>query len=131
MILRYLFCVSVFLTGCASVIGDSTQPITVIAVCAGSAAPVAADCVLQNSSDYKKITSPGTVSITRSHSDLSVTCTRAGDVKSTVILESKSDEKVLGNLVAGGIIGIIVDAGTGAAFNYPSRTTVLLNCHAE
>lgn len=126
---RHLLIFIVFLlTGCASITGDQTQAITVLAVCAGSAAPVKAECVLENNSDRKIITSPGTVAIARSFSDLIIQCNYANSKVGRVILSSKTDEKILGNLVAGGIIGAAIDVGTGAASNYPSRVTVLMNC---
>ena len=127
----YLFLISLFLAGCASVVGDLTQPITVFAVCAGSAAPVEAGCVLENDKARKSITSPGTVAIARSNSDLTIQCTLGKSKSGRVVLSSTGDEKILGNLVAGGILGVVVDVGTGAAFNYPSRVTVLLDCSSN
>jgi len=119
----------VSLSGCASITGDQTQPITVFAVCAGSAAPVEAECVLENDKARKIITSPGTVAISRSFADLSIQCKYGNSKRGRAVLSSKSDEKILGNIVAGGVIGAVVDVGTGAAFNYPSRVTVLMECH--
>jgi hypothetical protein len=116
------------LTGCASVTGDQTQAITVLAVCPGSAAPVKAECVLENNKDRKLITSPGTVAIARSFSDLTVQCNFPNAKGGRVVLSSKTDEKILGNLVAGGVIGAAVDVGTGAASNYPGRVVVLMDC---
>ena len=127
----YLFLISLFLAGCASVVGDLTQPITVFAVCAGSAAPVEAGCVLENDKARKSITSPGTVAIARSNSDLTIQCALGNSKRGRVVLSSTGDEKILGNLVAGGVIGAVVDVGTGAAFNYPSRVTVLLDCSSN
>ena len=125
--LHLIFLVFV-LTCCASVTSDQTQAITVLAVCPGSAAPVKAECVLENNKDRKLITSPGTVAVTRSFSDLTVLCNLPNTKGGRVVLSSKTDEKILGNLVAGGIIGAAVDVGTGAASNYPSRVTVLMDC---
>jgi hypothetical protein len=119
------------LTGCASITGDHTQPITVLAVCAGSAAPVEASCILENDKARKSVTSPGTVAIARSFVDLTVQCTFGNSKTARVVLTPTGDEKILGNLVAGGIIGAFVDAGTGAAFNYPSRVTVLMDCSSN
>lgn len=123
-----VFLLFIVLNGCASITGDQTQPITVFAVCAGSAAPVGAECVLENDKDRKTIISPGTVAVARSFSDLTIQCNYGNSKRGRVVLSSKSDEKILGNLVAGGIIGAAIDVGTGAAFNYPSRTTVLMDC---
>ncbi len=116
------------LTGCASVTGDQTQAITVLAVCPGSGAPVKAECVLENNNDRKLITSPGTVAVSRSFSDLTIRCNFPNAKGGRVVLSSKTDEKILGNLVAGGVIGAAVDVGTGAASNYPDRVVVLMDC---
>ena len=120
-----------FLSGCASIVGDHTQPISVFAVCAGSAAPVEAGCVLENDKSRKSITSPSTGAIARSNSDLTIQCTLGNSKRGRVVLSSKGDEKILGNLVAGGIVGAFVDVGTGAAFNYPNRVTVLMDCSSN
>lgn len=127
----YLLLVLSFLSGCASIAGDHTQPISVFAVCAGSAAPVEAGCVLENDKTRKSMTSPGTVAIPRSGSDLTIQCTLGNSKRARVVLSSKGDEKILGNLVVGGVIGAVVDVGTGAAFNYPSRATVLMDCSSN
>jgi ABC-type Fe3+-hydroxamate transport system substrate-binding protein len=128
MVRLYLFLVLLCLSGCASITGHQTQPVTVFAVCAGSAAPVEAGCVLENDKGRKVVTSPGTVAIERSFSDLSVQCTVGKSKPGRVVLSSKSDGKILGNILAGGLVGAAVDVGTGAAFNYPSRVTILLDC---
>lgn len=126
---RLFFVIFVLLLGgCASITGDHTQPVSVFAVCAGSAAPVKADCVLENDKGRKLITSPGTVAVPRSTSDLTIQCMFGTSTSNSVVVTSKSDGRMLGNIVAGGFVGAAVDAGTGAAFNYPSSVTVLIDC---
>lgn len=115
------------LSGCATITADYTQPIMVLAVCAGSARPVAAECVLKNNKGQRVITSPGTVAVPRDSSELMVQCTRRGEKHANAALNSSLDEKILGNFVISGI-GAVVDLGTGAAFNYPSKITVLMDC---
>lgn len=127
--MRYLIILAaVLVSGCATINADYTQPITVLAVCAGSSRPVEAECVLYNDKSRKIISSPGTVAIARSSSELHVQCSRHGAKNARAVLNSTGDEKILGNLVVGGVVGALVDAGTGAAFNYPNRVTVLMDC---
>jgi len=128
--MRLLLAVTVLglLSGCATIHSDPTQPITILAVCAGSSKPVEAECILYNDKGRKLITSPGTVAVPRSWSDLHIECRRQDAKKATAVLSSSGDGKILGNLIVGGLIGAAADAGSGAAFNYPNRVTVLMDC---
>jgi len=125
---RYLPIAIVLISGCATIVADKNQPIMVLAVCAGSNEPVAAQCVLSNDLSSKTIQSPGMVSIPRSTADLRASCTYKGNTSKTTEFTSSMDEKLAGNLVFGGIIGAAIDAGTGNGFNYPKQIQILLDC---
>jgi len=126
--LLFISFIAIYLSACAAINADSTQPITVLAVCAGSNTPVKAECTLRNDEGIKKINSPGVVSVRRSSSNLNISCIKENKSSGKSGLESKADEKILGNILVGGIIGAVVDLGSGAAFDYPSTVRVLLNC---
>jgi hypothetical protein len=68
------------------------------------------------------------VSVRRSSSNLNISCIKDIQSSGASGLESKADEKVLGNILVGGIIGAVVDIGSGAAFDYPSTVRVLIDC---
>lgn len=124
-----LIAISILLmAGCATITGNIGQPITVLAVCAGSSRTVEAECVVSNDSSRKIVTTPGTVLMPRSFEPLSVHCKREGASDGKAELQSSSNAQLVENIVFGGIIGVAVDAGTGAGFDYPEIVTLLMDC---
>jgi hypothetical protein len=112
-------------TGCASITGSKNQPISVSAVCGGE--PVdGANCTLMNDKGTWYVKTPGSVMIQKSYGDLAVDCRKDSSAASGKF-QSKSNGGVWGNIIAGGIIGYAVDAGSGAGFDYPPTMTVSLN----
>lgn len=115
----------VFLSGCASVTGSKTQPVTIQAICDGQSVN-GASCTLSNDKSTWYLKTPGSVVINKSTADLSVTC-KYGQASQSAVFQSKSNGGVWGNILAGGIIGYAVDANTGAGFDYPQSMTVTLS----
>jgi hypothetical protein len=116
---------SSLLTGCASITGSKNQPISVSAVCGGE--PIdGASCTLMNDKGTWYVKTPGSVMIQKSYGDLAVDCRKENSASSGKF-QSKSNGGVWGNIIAGGIIGYAVDAGSGAGFDYPPTMTVALN----
>ena len=116
--------VSVISTGCASITSGKNQPISVNAVCDGQPV-VEASCTLMNDKGSWHVKTPGSVMIQKAYGDLAVDCKKGESVASSKF-KSKSNGAVWGNILAGGIIGYAVDAGSGAGFDYPSTMTVIL-----
>ena len=54
-------------------------------------------------------------------------CTTGGMDAATASLTSTNNDVVFGNFLSGGLVGISVDTGSGAAFNYPDRVVVHLH----
>ena len=107
---------TVLFSGCASITSGKQQNLSVKAICDGK--PVkGAQCELTNSKGSWFATTPGSVGIQKSYGDMTVSCTK-GDAKGVATFSSASEGAVWGNIVAGGIIGYAVDAGTGAGFSY-------------
>jgi hypothetical protein len=78
-----------------------------------------AACTLLNNKGTYYVTSPGTVSVHRSYQDLKVTCKKDGMEPGIVSVKSSTKAMAFGNILFGGVIGAGVDAGTGAAYDYP------------
>lgn len=114
----------VFAAGCASVAGTSTQPIAVDTVCEGALVREV-DCTLSNDKGRWTLRAPGTAQVSKSYGDLAVECRRDQAV-GTLVLQSKNNGAVWGNVLAGGLIGYAVDSKSGAGFDYPSKVTVVL-----
>ena len=110
------------LVGCASVTTGSHQNVSV------ETHPVSgAECRLSNDDGTWFVPStPGSVTIDRAYSDLSVTCEKPGYGRGTAVVKSSTKGVAFGNIIAGGVIGAAVDMGSGAAYDYPSLITVSL-----
>ena len=108
------------LDGCASIVSGSTQTVTV------STPPVTgASCVLKNNKgQWRVYSTPGVVNVHRSYDSLNVTCVKRYHRTAHAIETSHTKAVAFGNVFFGGIIGGAVDAGTGAAYDYPSNIIV-------
>ena len=89
--------------------------------------PVAdASCKLENDKGTWYATSPGTAVVRRSYNDLNVRCEKSGHEPGVTAAKSSTKAMAFGNILFGGIIGAAVDAGSGAAYDYPSIIAVEL-----
>ena len=74
---------------------------------------------------YHLLKSPGKVTVNRGDGPLSIICGKKGYENGTTIVESSFSDAALGNIIMpGGSIGIIIDAMTGAAEQYPDNILV-------
>jgi hypothetical protein len=76
------------------------------------------------------VTSPGSVMIQKSYGDLSISC-RQGESHGSLIVKSSGISNVWGNVLAGGLIGYAIDAGSGAGFNYPNLISVVMDSSCQ
>ena len=112
-------------TGCASITGSKNQPVSMNAVC--NAEPVnGANCTLSNDKGQWFLTTPGSVMIQKSGGDLAVSCKKQESAGGGTFV-SKANGGIWCNILAGGIIGYAIDAGSGAGFDYPPNMTVIMN----
>ena len=112
------------ISGCASITGSKNQPLSVTATLEGKSV-VGANCELLNDKGKWFVTTPGSVVILKSYQDLTVTCRKQETKKvGATTFQSTNESSVWGNVLAGGIIGYAVDAGTGAGFSYPPTLNV-------
>ena len=118
MILRSLAALALLgtaLSGCASIIKGSSEDIAL------STPPASgASCTLTNPRGSWTVTTPASVTVKRSKKDVQVHCMKDGYQEASATIPSNFEEWTLGNLLLGGVIGLGVDAGTGAVNKYPS-----------
>jgi len=115
---------ALLVTGCASITGSKTQPLSVTAICEGE--PIqGASCTATNDKGAFYVSTPGTITINKSAADLSLTCVKSKVSSSPSIVKSSSNVNIWGNILLGGPIGAAVDAGTGAGFDYPPSVNVV------
>lgn len=109
------------LSGCASITTGSGQTVAV-----NTGHITGAKCKVSNSRGTWYVDStPGSVMLKRSDSDLTVSCetaTHIGHARAS----SHTKGRALGNLLCGGIIGGAVDMSTGSAYEYPPEITVTM-----
>lgn len=110
----------IFLSGCSTITTGQNQPISI-----DTHPHSGAKCVLRNDKGSWYITTPGSVVVTRSYSDLLITCTKDNMAGSTTI-KSSTKGMAFGNILLGGLIGAAVDMSTGAAYDYPTSTSCLI-----
>jgi hypothetical protein len=108
------------LSGCATVIKGETQTVTV-----ASPPAVGARCALFTADQYYgDLLTPGAITIPRSRQDITVACTRRGFKDASATVSSDFNFVTLGNAVIGGLIGVTVDATTGANDSYPHEIEI-------
>ncbi len=82
---------------------------------------------MTNDKGVSYVSTPGTVMVSKSSADLSVTCTKDKVSSNPAIVKSSSNVNIWGNILLGGPIGAAIDAGTGAGFDYPPTVSVVFN----
>lgn len=103
------------LTGCASIVNGTHQPVSVHTGSVGGAS-----CVLENDKGTWYIAStPGSVVVNRSFNNLRVNCSKPGYKHSFKSVYSHTKPMAFGNIIFGGVIGAGVDVVDGAAYDYP------------
>ncbi|MBB6241236.1 hypothetical protein [Rhodanobacter sp. MP1X3] len=112
------------LSACASIVGGTHQHLTVETRSANQDI-VGADCTLSNERDTQHVTTPGTVTIHRGSAPLEVRCVKDGASIGGQSFYSTIRPMVWGNILFGGLIGLVVDFSNDAAHHYPNALTVL------
>lgn len=110
----------IFLTGCASIVNGTNQPISV------DTPPVkGATCTLTNDKGIWYVNNtPGSVTIHRSYQDLDILCRKPGYKVANLKVKSNTKPMAFGNVLFGGVIGAGVDMANGSAYDYPANITV-------
>ena len=104
----------VALSGCASIIKGTSQTIAI------ATPPTAgATCMLSSGQGNWSVYSPGAVTVEKSKEDIQVHCTKVGFQDGVGVIPSNFEGWTAGNLIFGGIVGVGVDAATGAINEYP------------
>jgi len=109
------------LSGCASIVEGTTQSIAVTTPPADGA-----KCVLTSSEGTYYVTTPGNVTVHKTKNDLDVNCRRDGFKDAHATIPSHFNGATAGNILAGGVIGIGIDAATGANYNYPTEYAITM-----
>lgn len=111
------------LAGCASVL-DGYQQLVAVETFGqeGQGRVFGAQCELSNPKGAVTLHTPGIVLVRRSFDDLSIRCEKAGFEPGEARVASVTKPMA----ILGGLSGMAVDAGTGAAFEYPPLIKVTM-----
>ena len=121
MVRRAVLAVLLSCVGCASIVGETTQLVTV------NSTPAGAEVVVRDEKGVQVFhgTTPATLTLDKSDGyfdgkDYTFEFTKAGFESRAVLLESETNNWYLwGNIAFGGIIGwFVVDPATGAMWKY-------------
>lgn len=108
------------LPGCATMMEGTGQSVSVTTTPAGASCEVDRAGVKLGTVNP----TPGSLRIDKSKNDLVVTCDKEGYQHAALTSSPKFVGTTFGNIVAGGIIGAVVDASTGANYEYTGEIRI-------
>lgn len=110
----------VSMTGCASIVNETTHPMKVETARADGSLVTGADCRLTNDYGPFTVKSGETLQIRRSNKDLDIVCRQAEQPDAAARAISRANAGLAGNIIFGGGIGAIIDHSKGTAYTYPT-----------
>ena len=110
------FCTGL-LSGCASMISDDYQEISINTIC--NDRPVLARCTAQNEIGKWVFRAPANITVQNAMGELEITCKVDFGPKFSVAVPAMPSWAMAGNLLAGGLIGAAYDTYSGAGLKYP------------
>lgn len=119
------------LSGCASIVSGTNQILSVETMQKDGTKVAGATCKLENDKGVYYVTTPGTVNVHRAYGDLNVKCQKADLPDGVSVVKSSTKGMAAGNILFGGVVGIGVDAATGAAYDYPNLLQVMMGDKVE
>ena len=96
-------------SGCATIVEGTTQSVSVT-----TTPEQGAQCTLVNSQGTWYLTTPGSTTVHKTKTDLNVTCNKEGFGLGQTVAASHFGAATAGNVIAGGLVGMGVDAASGA-----------------
>ena len=117
-----VFVVAASLGGCATITKGHTQGFTV------KTDPPGAQCEITKKGAYVGVINPtpGTLQLQKGAAALDVACKKDGYLDASSTASSSVQGWTFGNLLVGGIIGLAVDAGSGAMHQYQTEISLKL-----
>lgn len=118
---------------CATIIEGSDQTIAVSTVDKNGGIEIAgAECTLTSASiGSHRVMTPGSVMLPKSKNNVNVVCNKDGYEAGTGSVTSHFAAATVGNLLIGGLIGVGIDAASGASNKYDERIVVTMDKKPE
>jgi uncharacterized protein YceK len=112
--------VMMLLSGCSTLTQGTSQVITVM-----TPGVDGAKCNMTSAAGKSwSVVTPGSITLDKSKDDISVTCKKDGYRDAVAVLTSEFENMSIGNIVFGGVIGVGIDAASGAMNKYPPTLNV-------
>jgi hypothetical protein len=110
------------LAACASITKGTTQVVSVTTPGVNGAT-----CTLTSGAiGSKVVVTPGTVTLDKSQEAVNVRCTKECYLDGAAIISSNTEGMTAGNVILGGVIGLGIDAASGAMNKYASDTQIIM-----
>jgi hypothetical protein len=124
IVLRYfaLGACALLLVACATITKGTTQVVAV-----DTPGVPGATCTITTQSGPQLVTTPGTVTLKKGSDPLPIACVKDCYINGQSMIPSNTEAMAAGNVVFGGIIGLGVDAASGAINKYPDMVTVAMS----
>ena len=110
------------LGGCATLLSEDTQEVTVSLSCEGK--QLRASCSAENDRGSWKFAAPGTVTVKNSKSSLSISCKPQSMERFTVSAYPMPSLTMAANALLGGIVGAAVDIYSDTGLKYPENIEI-------
>ena len=108
-----ILCLGLATGACATITNGTTQAINV------ESDPAGADCsLMRGGAQLGAVTTPATLTVKRATQTIHVRCRKDGYEEALVVMNSRFETASAGNVLMGGLIGVMVDASTGANSKY-------------
>ena len=106
--------VALAIGGCATITKGTTQ-----AVALNTPGAAGAQCTLNSSAiGTKVVTTPATITLDKSQESITVLCKKECFQDGSTVITSNTETMAAGNLLLGGVVGLGVDAVSGAMNKY-------------
>jgi hypothetical protein len=124
-------CLAFAASGCATIVKGTTQSVAV----STPGAPGAQCTLVSSAIGTKVVTTPATLVLEKGSDNIAVTCRKECFQDGTGIISSHTEAMAAGNVIAGGLIGLGVDAASGAMNRYNAENQFAMvpvpNCKAR
>jgi uncharacterized protein YceK len=110
---------SLLLTGCATITKGTTQTVAI-----DTPGVPGATCTIATQNGPRMVGTPGTVVLDKGSMALPIQCTKECYLMGSSVIPSGTEAMAAGNIIFGGVIGLGVDAASGAMNKYPDMVTV-------
>lgn len=108
------------LTGCATIVSDNKSAVQI------DSNPTGTMCEVKGENFTQTVTIPANATIPAKAAPVTITCEKEGYFPSSDTITTSMDGWIFGNIIFGGIPGVIIDAVTKSGFKYQENVALHL-----